>query len=150
MKIERSFVIGESIGKVWDFFMDVRALSSCLPGCEQIETKDERTYVVNLRLKVAYVPINFRVRFDIIDINPPYFIRTIGRGEDDKKLNIVRLENLFLLKKVELNRTEISYDVNVTIQGPLGKFAYPIFREKMTQLGNVFEENVKKIFSSLS
>jgi hypothetical protein len=90
------------------------------------------------------------VRFDIVDINPPNFIKSTARGEDDGKASFVKVDSLFSLKEIKSNRTGVSYDVDVTIQGALGRVAHPMFKAKMTQMGNVLEENVKRSFCSFS
>jgi len=53
MILDQEVVIPASVDRVWDFMMDIPAVSRCVPGVESFEAIDPDTYQGALKVKVG-------------------------------------------------------------------------------------------------
>ena len=84
--VEETFEIEAPVASVWDFLMDPHRVVECMPGAVLDEIEDERTFVGNIKLKVGFVAVSYkmRVRFTEID-HEAHFARIEAEGQEGTK-----------------------------------------------------------------
>jgi carbon monoxide dehydrogenase subunit G len=144
MLIEERFRVMASIQSVWDFLMDPEKIGSCIPGCEKVTSLDERNYLASVKAAMGPISFKFNIHTEILELNPPYNLRSVSRGEDNGKKGRVRQETTVEFTKISENETEVYYKAEVTVVGRLATFGFAIMRAKIKELGQAFANSVKE------
>jgi carbon monoxide dehydrogenase subunit G len=82
MLIEEKFSVKAPIQKLWDSFLDPEIIGPCIPGCEKVETINDKAYDSIIKAKVGFIAVRFKVRTVIEEIVPYSLIRTVGEGNE--------------------------------------------------------------------
>lgn len=144
MLIEERFRVMAPIQSIWDFLMDPEKIGSCIPGCEKVTLLDERNYFASVKASLGPISLKFELHTEILELNPPFHLRSVGRGEDKGKRGSFRQETILDFRKISENETEISYKSEVTVVGKLATFGFAIMRAKVKELGQAFANSVKE------
>jgi carbon monoxide dehydrogenase subunit G len=147
MIIEKRFVIDAPIETVWNFLLDAPSLASCVPGCEHVETVGDNAYSARMKARIGPISVNFKIRIDITEMNPPRTLKSTIRGEDSRMASHLNASSVIELNDVHPERTEVCYRSEVTVLGRLGKFGEGIMRRKAKEVGEAFSRSVKERLS---
>src|SRR5262245_47647647 len=90
---EERFTVNASPETVWSFLLDPKRLAPCIPGCEDLEVVDDRTYRLRLTVKVGFLSTRQDVRMEIVETDPPRRLVSEGRGEDSRLGSRIELRN---------------------------------------------------------
>ncbi|WP_309119601.1 SRPBCC domain-containing protein [Paenibacillus sp.] len=60
MKIAESFTIPAPKSAVWDVFMNVEKLASCVPGCRDMTALSDTEYEAEMEVKTKFMTIAFK------------------------------------------------------------------------------------------
>jgi len=142
MIIEGEFIVPLSIESAWDVFMNIESLARCMPGLEQVEAIDDKTYRCTIKVRVAYLKCRFSGNFTITKKEPPIRVESIVKGEDRKIVSSLRSKSIMELKTICENETLVTYKIDVNIFGRLGTFGQRIIRGKAEQIAQEFIRNV--------
>jgi uncharacterized protein len=147
MLIEGKFTLKAPIQKVWDFLLEPGTMASCLPGAEKVEPLDDKTFLCIVKQSVG--PISVRLKFDVVlsEIDPPKYVKAIGRGEALGKLGTFTSEVTVNLAEIN-DEVEVSYQTNVNIVGKLATFGERIMRAKAKKVGEEFTRNLQEKLKS--
>ena len=143
MLIEDKFIIRAPLPRIWDFFMDPAGVSTCLPGCEEAKAIDEKNFQGVVKIKVGPISVKFKVVATIIEIDPPFYLTSIIKGEDIWKAGFFQSDNIVNFKEVSLDETEVSFKSEVNIVGRLATFGDRIIRAKARQFKEDFVSSLK-------
>lgn len=138
MIIEDKFAISNPIGEVWDFFLDIPGVSTCVPGVEKVEQVDDETFAGTLAVKVGPIAANFDGRVVIADMEPPRRLVARAEGKDKRTASMVSAAFTATLNETAPDETEVSYQIDVTIRGRLGQFGQGVIRETARQMTQAF------------
>ena len=83
-RFEERFTVNAPPEAVWAFLLDPKRLAPCIPGCDDLEVVDERTYRLRLTVKVGFLSTRQDVRMEIVEADPPRRLVSEGRGEDSR------------------------------------------------------------------
>jgi carbon monoxide dehydrogenase subunit G len=144
MLIEEKFSVKAPIQKVWDFLLNPKTIGTCIPGCEEIEAIDENNFMTTVKVKVGPFSVRFKFKTAIKETNPPFFVRTVGEGNESDKKGHFKQETKINFKTLSENETEISYRSEVMVVGKLATFGERIMRAKAKELGKEFANSVKR------
>ena len=78
MLIEEKFSVKAPIQKLWNSLLDPEIVGPCIPGCEKVETINDKEYDSIIRAKVGFIAVRFKVRTVIEEIVPYRLIQTAG------------------------------------------------------------------------
>jgi hypothetical protein len=84
IEIPRTYTFGAPPDRVWQLLMDTKALASCIPGCQSLNSDPEveGRYVIRLSVKLAAVMGTYDGIVQIVDAIPmqSYGLHAEGRG----------------------------------------------------------------------
>jgi len=143
MLIEEKFIVKAPREKVWAFLMNPDASGPCVPGCEKIEVIDDKTYMVTVRVKIAFISLAFNMKVQITEMNPPSHLETIATGEESSMTSNIKARNVVDLNSLSESETEVFYRSEVSLFGKLGTMGQGVVKGKAKQLGKEFAEAVK-------
>jgi len=148
MIIEGKFTLKASIRKVWDSLLKPETLASCIPGAEEIELIDERTYNSVVKQKVGPISVKFKFTTILTEIDPPTHLKAVGKGADISKAGTFTQESTVDLKEIPGGEVEISYRSNVNIVGRLATFGDRIMRAKAKSIEEQFTRALRERLES--
>jgi len=141
---EDKFYVKFPVQKVWDFVLDPQKVGPCIPGCEKVESINEKEYDSVGRVKLGFIKMRFKVKTIIEEIVPYTFIRTVGHGSEIHKLGRFKQKTTISFNKLSDDETEVSYRSDVSMVGRLATFGDRIIRAKAKEINKEFVNNLKK------
>lgn len=148
MLIEGKFTLKAPIQKVWNSLLDPVTLASCIPGTEKMEVIDDKTYESVVRQKVGPISVKLKFTTTLTEVEPPRYIKAIGRGADITKAGTFTQETKVNLTEVSNDEVEVSYSSNVSLVGRLATFGERIMRAKAKSVGEEFTKNLQEKLKS--
>jgi carbon monoxide dehydrogenase subunit G len=144
MRIEEKFAVKAPIQKLWDSLLDPEIIGPCIPGCEKVEPINDKAYDSIIKAKVGFIAVRFKIRTVIEEIVPYSLIRTIGEGNELRRLGHFKQKTSINFNELSENETEVSYQSDVSIVGKLATFGDRILKAKAKEIGKEFADAVKK------
>ncbi len=143
MLFTETFRIDTPIKKLYNLFLDAKAVGSCVPGCESVELISEDEYDSIIKTKVGIISAKFKIRTKISEAVPFNLIRTVGHGKELRNLGHFKQKTEITLKELSENETEVSYQSEVSIVGRLATFGDRIMKSKAKTMGEEFVDSVR-------
>jgi len=142
MQIKDSFVINAPQDKVWEFLFDIPKLSECVPGIEDVEVVDDKTYRGKLVVKVGPIKSSFNGTVNLTEVDVPNRIAGTVEGDDKSSASSVKASFNGELKSVE-GGTEASFVVEANLRGRLAQFGGPVITATAKKLTAEFAKNLR-------
>ncbi|MGD9228937.1 MAG: SRPBCC domain-containing protein [Desulfobacterales bacterium] len=142
--IEEKFSVKAPIQKLWNSLLDPEIVGPCIPGCEKVETINDREYDSIIKAKVGFIAVRFKVRTVIEEIVPYRRIRTAGEGNELRRLGHFKQKTNINFNELSENETEVSYQSEVSIVGKLATFGDRVLKAKAKEIGKEFAAAVQK------
>ncbi len=144
MLIEVKFNVKSPIQKLWDFLLNPETVAPCIPGCEKVEPINDKEYNSIIKAKVGFMAVRFKVKTIIEEIVPYQLIRSVGEGDELRKLGHFKHKTQITFKQLSEAETEVVYQSDVSVTGRIATFGDRVFRAKAKELGKEFANAVKK------
>jgi carbon monoxide dehydrogenase subunit G len=140
---EEHFTVSAPPETVWSFLLDPKRLAPCIPGCDDLEVVDERTYRLRLSIKVGFLSTRQDIRVEIVEADPPRRLVSEGRGEDGRLGSRVEVRSTLELAPAAGGATTVGYAADVTVLGRLGSIGDAVMKVKARELAGAFAQRVK-------
>ncbi len=144
MLIEGKFTLPGRVREVWDFLYDPQLFISCVPGAEDLKQIDEKTYDAVLTQKVGPIKVKLKFTTTLTEMDPPQYVKAVGRGADIGKAGTFTLEAVGRLTQIAEDAVEVSYTANVSLVGRLATFGDRIMRAKAKQMQDEITKNLRQ------
>ncbi len=138
MLIEQKFTVRVPVQKVWDFLLDVPRMSVCVPGAEQVEALDDKSYQGTLKAKLGPISASFSGKMTIIELDPPHYLAARGEGVDARTASRATTHMTMRLREIGQGETEVVVSADVSMAGRLGRFGHGIMQEQARLLTEEF------------
>ena len=123
-------------------------LASCIPGTEEMRAIDDKTYETVVKQKVGPISVRFKFTTVLTDIEPPRYLKAVGRGADLRGAATFTQETTVNLTEVANGVVEVSYRSNVSLVGRLVTFGERIMLTKSKAIAEEFTKNLQKKLES--
>ena len=143
MQIKDSFIINAPQEKVWEFLFDIPKLSECVPGIEDVEVVDDKTYRGKLVVKVGPIKSSFSGTVILTEVDAPNRIAGVVEGDDKTSASSVKASFAGTLKTVE-GGTEAAFEVEANLRGRLAQFGGPVITATAKKLTAEFAKNLRE------
>jgi len=149
MRIEGKFsLINVPIQTVYESLLKPEILSLCIPGAEQIERVDEKTYDCVIRQRVGPMSMKFGARNILTNVNPPTCIQLQGEG------NIMGTSSKFVHNTVidlkeDNTVVEVCYSSEVNITGAMATLGNRVIKAKAKTLEEEIARALQEKLQSL-
>ena len=142
MQIKDLFVINAPQDKVWEFLFDIPKLSECVPGIEDVEVVDDKTYKGKLVVRVGPIKSSFSGIVNLTDVNAPNRIAGTVEGDDKSSASSVKASFTGSLRTVD-GGTEAAFEVEANLRGRLAQFGGPVITATAKKLTAEFAKNLR-------
>ncbi len=122
MLIEEKFNVKSPIKELWDFLLNPETVAPCIPGCEKVEPINDKEYNSIIKAKVGFMAVRFKVKTVIEEIVPYQLIRSVGEGDELRKLGHFKQKTQITFKKLSEAETEVVYQSDVSVVGRIATF----------------------------
>ena len=119
MIIEGKFSVAAQIQKLWDtLFGDVKGVAACMPGVENLDVVDDKTFSLTMKQKVGIFGITMKGPLVLTTVQAPTHLDMVGEFVDITKLGQIKSKiTLDLAEKAPL--VDLSYKLDVSISGKM-------------------------------
>jgi carbon monoxide dehydrogenase subunit G len=141
--LDQKVVVQAAPDKVWDFLMDIPAVSACVPGVESFEKVDDDTFLGALKVKVGPIAIRLNGKVIVTERDRENFRSRMDMQAAEKRLNsAVSAHASLTLVPLSATETEIRIHTESSIMGKLGEFGQAVMRRKADQIVGEFAKNM--------
>ena len=149
MILDQQVVIPAAAARVWDFLMDIPAVSRCVPGVESVERLDDDTYLGSLKVRVGPIGVTLAGKVTVVERDREQLRSRMDVKAAEKRLNsaVSAHATMTLIARSEAE-TEVHIHTESSILGKLGEFGQAVMRKKADQIIAEFARNVARELTS--
>lgn len=145
MILDQKVVVHADVNKVWDFLMDMPAVSACVPGVESFEKIDDDTFLGALKVRVGPIGVTLSGKVIVVERDREHHRSRMDVQAAEKRLNsAVSAHATLSLAVLSESETEIQIHTETSILGKLGEFGQAVMRKKADQILAEFARNMVK------
>jgi carbon monoxide dehydrogenase subunit G len=141
---EDRVTIPATAGRVWDSLLDVNCIAACMPGVEEVQQIDDRTFDGVIAASVGPISGKFPFRAHIVESDPPWEMRGEVKGEDSVTKSTITAEVTMALRPVGTEETELSYRATVDIRGRLAILGDIVLRTTAALMVDEFTKRLRR------
>lgn len=143
MIFEQQCRIPVPVERLWDFMIDIPAVSRCLPGVETVTPSGEDEYRGAIRVRVGPIGLRLEGKITVGERDREQRVaRMTGEARDARILGGVTAKLTMRLLPVGDRETELTVHTDAAVLGKLGEFGQPIIRRSVDRMMQQFVENV--------
>lgn len=151
MIIDQNVTIPAPAEKVWDFMMDVPAVSTCVPGVEEVTQVSPDVYRGVIGIKVGPIGLKLKGRVTLVEQDRENWQARMDVEATDRKIpGAVNAKAWMKLAPREDGQTDVSIHTDASILGKLGQFGQAVIRKKADQIMAEFAANMSRKLSEES
>jgi carbon monoxide dehydrogenase subunit G len=141
--IDQEVTIPARIEDVWDFMMDVPAVSQCVPNVERFEQTAPNVYDGTVGVKVGPISVHLEGRITLGEQDrETWTARLDGEATDRRIRGAVSTKAWMRLTPRADGQTDMSVHADASILGKLGQFGQAVLRKKADQIMAEFVRNM--------
>ena len=145
MKFENRAVVPASREKLYDFLMDVRSVSECVPGVEDVRELDRDHYQATLKLRVGPIALRFEGKMSIVERDREHWRAVMqAEGTDRGAGGSVNARMVMTLLERAPTETELMVETDANVLGKLGEFGQPVMRKKADSITQELARNISQ------
>jgi carbon monoxide dehydrogenase subunit G len=143
--IDQQATIPAPIDRVWDFLMDIPAVSKCVPNVEKFEQSGDNVYDGVVGVKVGPISVHLDGRITVTEQDKDnYTAGMVGEATDKRIRGAVKTKATMRLVAREDGQTDMLVHADASILGKLGQFGQAVMRKKADQVLGEFVQNMSK------
>ena len=128
--------------RLWDFLMDVPAVSRCVPGVGAVEALGDNAYQGGLEVKVGPIRLSLQGTITIEEQDRSEWRARMRAEASDRRLGGgIRARMHLTLLPAEAG-TRVRIDTELAILGKIGEFGQPVIKSKADTLLEEFARNL--------
>ena len=128
--------------KTWDFLIDIKKFSSCLPGLQEVKQIDDKTFDGVIAANVGPISGKFSFRATIVESKAPEQMVVKTEGSDSVTKSAVNADMTVDLREPSANETLMDYRADIKIKGRLAILGDMVLRATATL---ILQEFIKRL-----
>jgi carbon monoxide dehydrogenase subunit G len=149
MILDQEVVIPAPVDRVWDFMMDIPAVSRCVPGVESFEAIDPDTYQGALKVKVGPIGVTLQGKVKVAERDRDNLRSRLEVSAAEKRIaSTVNAKATMTLSPRGQNETVVQIHTEAAILGKLGEFGQAVMRRKADQVMQEFAQNMSRALTT--
>jgi carbon monoxide dehydrogenase subunit G len=145
MKLSSQFDVPAAPDKVVALFFDPATMRECLPGCEELEQVDEKTFRGVLTNEIAHV--KFKAGFSAVitsveeptTSSEPAVINAVLKGEDRRLGSTIKVDATMTIAPLG-EQSRVTYELEMAMWGKLGRLGESVIRRRSVEVERQFSE----------
>jgi hypothetical protein len=128
----------------WNFLIDINKFSKCLPGIDEVNQIDDKTFDGVISAAVGPISGKFSFRSTIVESRPPEQMVVRTEGTDSVTKSTVNADMTVDLKSVASDKTLMDYKADVKVKGRLAILGDMVLRATATLILQEFTRRLHK------
>lgn len=128
MIIEETFSVNASRLETADFFTDIRRVSACVPGVENVTEVAPNSYEAVLGVRLGPIRAAFQGSLALDDTEAPARLTATGQGRDRSTGSIAKVRFTADLIEVSPELTTVTTVADVALRGRMAHFGTGVIR----------------------
>lgn len=148
MEFKMSMVVPATPEDIWKTLIDVPSISSCIPGCENVEEIARlESYKATVKQKIGPFKVEVPAEILVESVTEPSHVRTRAAGRD--KFTGTRLAVILDVSVIpEGSGSKLTVDAKVDIQGRLATMGLGVIKRRVDQNFEEFETRLKSLLGA--
>lgn len=145
MKLSSQFDVPAAPDKVAALFFDPATMRACLPGCEELEQVDDKTYRGVLTNEVAHVKFKAGFSAEITSVEEPAdssgasVVQAVLKGEDRRLGSTIKVDARMTIAPLG-EHSRVTYELEMAMWGKLGRLGESVIRRRSVEVERQFSE----------
>ena len=149
MIIDQNVTIQAPPEKVWDFMMDVPAVSTCVPGVEEVEQIGPDKYKGVIAIKIGPIALHMKGQVTLVEQDRENWQARMDVEATDRRIpGAVNAKAWMKLTPRVDGQTDLAIHTDASILGKLGQFGQGVMKKKADQIIGQFAENMSRKLAS--
>lgn len=145
MIIDHHVTISAPPERVWDFMMDVPAVSTCVPGVERVAAVAPDVYEGVIGVRVGPIGVKLEGRVTLAEHDRDTWRARMDVEATDRRIRgAVSAKATMRLTPRDDGGTDLDIHADASILGKLGQFGQAVLRKKADQVMAEFAANMSK------
>jgi carbon monoxide dehydrogenase subunit G len=150
LKVEGTRTFNAPRATVWQVLNDPSRLAKTMPGVESFDVQDDRNWRANVKIPLGLGGLRMSIDFTKIEEREPEFAKLAAKGNGVGA--IMNMETAFHLAESDGGRTDMKWEADVKIAGPVGSMGQrvlqPIVNQQVGQVLTALDEQVQEAAAS--
>ena len=147
MILDGTIDLNVPVQKAWDFLIDINKFSKCLPGIDEVNQIDDRSFDGIISAAVGPISGKFNFRSTILESRPPEQMIVHTEGIDSVTKSAVNADMTVDLRRVSETKSQMNYQADVKIKGRLGILGDMVLRATATL---ILQEFTRRLHEGLA
>lgn len=145
MKLSSQFDVPAAPDKVVSLFFDPATMRECLPGCEELEQVDDKTFRGMLTNEIAHVKFKAGFTAEIASVEPlaeqpgGSAVTAVLKGEDRRLGSTIKVDARMTIAPLG-EASRVTYELEMAMWGKLGRLGEPVIRRRSVEVERQFSE----------
>ena len=132
------------VQRAWEFLIDINKFSTCLPGIDEVNQIDDKTFDGIISATVGPISGKFNFRSTIVESRPPEQMVVRTEGTDSVTKSTVNADMTVDLRSISDTRSQMDYQADVKIKGRLAILGDMVLRATATLILQEFTRRLRK------
>jgi len=132
MILDGKIDLNVSAEKAWEFLIDIKKFSTCLPGIDEVTQIDDKTFDGVISATVGPISGKFTFRSTILESQPTAQMVVRTEGKDSVTKSTVSADMTVDLRRVSETKSQMDYKADVKITGRLAILGDMVLRATAT------------------
>jgi carbon monoxide dehydrogenase subunit G len=143
MLIDHRITVPAPPERVWEFMMDIPAVSRCVPGLDNVARIDDQTYSGVMNVRVGPIAVKLDGRVLLAERDEAAHQARMDLQAADKRVNgAVNAKLRMELASADGGQTDLAIHTDANVMGKLGEFGQSVIRKKADQILQDFAKNL--------
>jgi uncharacterized protein len=144
MLIDHRITVPAPPERVWEFMMDIPAVSRCVPGLDNVARIDDQTYSGVMSVRVGPIAVKLDGRVLLAERDEAARLARMDLQAADKRVNgaVNAKMRLELASAADGSQTDLAIHTDANVMGKLGEFGQSVIRKKADQILQDFAKNL--------
>ncbi len=142
MELTDRFTVRASAARTWEVIWDLPRLAKLVPGCEEIQTIDDKTFKAKVSQKVGPFKVTLDLDLAVQEVEPGKMVSVSGTGKDraGNRLTLNKME--LVLDGVSEQETAVSYIIDFNLYGRLATLGAAVVKRKAEEIRVEFTQRL--------
>ena len=144
MLIDHRITVPAPLERVWEFMMDIPAVSRCVPGLDNVARIDDQTYSGVMSVRVGPIAVKLDGRVLLAERDEAAHQARMDLQAADKRVNgaVNAKMRMELASVADGSQTDLAIHTEANVMGKLGEFGQSVIRKKADQILHEFANNL--------
>lgn len=148
MKLSNSFTIARPVPEVYQAFLDVERIATCMPGSRLLGQPAPGTYDGEVKVKVGPLGVAYSGSFSILDADATQRVLTMrAKGREQRGAGNADAHIVAVLSE-HADGTLVQIDTDLSIRGKVAQFGRGVIGEVTDGIMQSFAGNVEQLLTA--